>query len=524
MEEYEVMKVSIPKYFYEDADYRLKSYFGKVRKGNDVDYRTPLFDERPREEILDEWWQILESKCSGMSELLEFENDLREKVGPMSIEKPLLERLDDIEAYYDLIHQDQKPLRPAAVDALLKEWSQVSGLQIRSPKATWENMRKSTSSGNPYFTKKRIAEEKYGMGDFDGKWIRTSTGMYLPTAILGWRGQEGGPEDSDVKQRVIWMMPMNVNIEELRCYQPLIEVAQRYNLVPAWNGMDAVDEQMTKLFDTKGKDDKVICTDFTKMDQHCNEVMQSTTLQILTSLLATSDENKKWLDRIFPVKYNIPMMYDMGKIYTGKHGMASGSGGTNADETLFHRALQHEAAINCRAKLNPYSQCLGDDGCVSYPGCDEDNVLASYVPHGFDMNKSKQRVSTFDAVYLRRYFNKDMRVQGICRGTASTCRLLGKLMTQERFYDPDEWGPEMLIMRSLSIIENAKWHPARDSFLEFCVKGDKYKLGLDLPGFFDRLERLYESSELAQSFGSYTAASDTGIMSWWVVNALLGMK
>jgi hypothetical protein len=471
MKEYETKKVSISKYFYEDAETHLRSYFGKVEKGNDVDYRTPLFNERPREEILNEWWPILESKCSGMPELLDFESDLREKVGPMSIEKPLSERIDDIEAYYDLIHQDQVPLSNEALSALYNEWKGVSGIRIKTPEATWLDMKKSTSSGNPYFTKKRIVYEDHGLGSFDGKWIRTDTGLYLPTAILGWRGQEGGPEDDDVKQRVIWMMPMNVNVEELRFYQPLIKAAQRLNLVPAWNGNDAVDEEMTLLFDTKGKDDNVICTDFTKMDQHCNESMQASVRSFFSHILTNNDESKWWLDNIFPYKYSIPMMYDYGEIYTGEHGMASGSGGTNADETSFHRGLQHEAAITSHAKLNPHSQMNGDDGCVSYPGIEVDNLLPSYTRHGQEMNESKQRVSKFDAVYLRRYFNRDYRIDGIMRGTASTCRLLGKLTTQERFYDPDEWGPEMLIMRSLSIIENAKWHPAKEEFLEFCVKG-----------------------------------------------------
>jgi len=349
-------------------------------------------------------------------------------------------------------------------------------------------------------------------------------GLYMPTAILGWRGQEGGPEDSDVKQRVIWMFPMNVNIRELGFYQPLIKAAQRLNLVPAWNGNDAVDEEMTLLFDTKGKDDNVICTDFTKMDQHCNESMQNSVKALYSKLLTSSAESEWWLTNIFPVKYSIPMMYDTGKIYTGKHGMGSGSGGTNGDETVFHRGLQHEAAINVHAELNPHSMDNGDDGCVSYRGAEVDNLLPSYTKHGFEMNESKQRVSKYDAVYLRRYFNQEYRIEGKVRGVYSTYRALGKLMGQERFYNPDEWGPEMVVMRSLSIIENVKWHPARDEFLEFCVKGDKYRLGLDIPGFFDNLRGLYESSELAQSFGSYTAASKAGIMSWWVVNALMNMR
>lgn len=366
--------------------------------------------------------------------------------------------------------------------------------------------------------------DEHGLGSIGSDGLIYQDGEYRPTAILGWRGQEGGLEDDDVKQRVIWMFPMAVNVQELKFYQPLIAAAQRTNLVPAWNGNDAVDEQMTLLMDTKGKDDNIICTDFTKMDQHFNPACQESVLDIIKALATESHEMDFWLSYIFPIKYSIPMMYDIGKIYTGTHGMGSGSGGTNGDETLFHRGLQHEAAINNHVVLNPHSMCLGDDGCVSYPGIELDNLLPHYTAHGHEMNETKQMVSTREAVYLRRWFSDEYRIEGKCRGVYSTYRALGKLMGQERFYDPDLWGPEMIVMRSLSIIENVRWHPAREEFLEFCVKGDKYRLGLDIPGFFESLEHSYESNELAQSFASYTAGDARGINSWWVVNALKRMR
>lgn len=526
MKEFETKRVELSKYFDKSADQHLRSYFGHVKEGNDVDYRTPLFDGKPREEILNAWQKVLEPKLASMAELLDFENDLRAKVGPLSIMKPLDERIDDIESYYESIHLTQKPLSPEAKSSLYKEWkSKIGGLRLRDANTTWVQMKKSTSSGNPYFTKRRTVYEKHGLGVLtnDGT-MRFDGYEYYPTAILGWRGQEGGLEDDDVKQRVIWMFPMTVNVQELRFYQPLIEAAQRTNLVPAWNGNDAVDEQMTLLFDTKGKDDNVIATDFTKMDQHFNPACQESVLDIISELTTSSTEMDWWLKHVYPVKYSIPMMYDVGRIYTGKHGMGSGSGGTNADETLFHRGLQHEAAINNHVELNPYSMCLGDDGCVSYPGAEVDNLLPHYTSHGHEMNESKQMESKRETVYLRRWYGTDYRIEGKMHGVYSTYRALGKLMGQERFYDPNEWGPEMIVMRSLSIIENVRWHPAKDEFLEFCVKGDKYRLGLDIPGFFDNLERRFKASELAQSFVSYSEGGVRGINSWWVVNALKAMR
>jgi hypothetical protein len=316
------------------------------------------------------------------------------------------------------------------------------------------------------------------------------------------------------------MFPMTRSCWELSVFQPLIEGAQKLNLVPAWNGNDAVDARITRLFDSKGKDDNIVVTDFTKFDQHFNPVMRECARTMLSKIGVPED----WLKTVYDPTFYLPLVCSMDLIYEGEHGMPSGFGGTNAVETLAHDCLQEESAMLHNQKLNPNSMSLGDDGLLSYPGCTAEEVTNDYVKHGLDMNVDKQSESPYECDYLRRWYHTDYRIDNICRGVYSTYRALGKLMGQERFYDPDEWGPEMVVMRSLSIIENVKWHPARDEFLEFCVKGDKYRLGLDIPGFFERLEHAYESSELAQSFKSYTAGDSVGINSWWVVNALKAMR
>ena len=524
MNKYEINQVSMGHLVTTEATKRLRAYLGHVEQGQPEDYRTPLFDGKPREEILEQWRKILEPKLTGMEGLLDFENDLRSKVGPLSVMKPLKERMDDIDAYYSSIHLESKPISDDAVTALIKDWGgKIGGLSRRSPSTTWLAMKKSTSSGLPTYQRRMSAWPKVNGFRLDQNscYYPRLGKSYQNCAVLGWRGQEGGPDDSDVKQRVIWMFPMAVNIAELSVYQPLIAACQRFNLVPAWNGNDFVDEEVTSLFDSKGKDDVIICTDFTKFDQHFNEDMQSCASKVLKALLANGEE---WLNLVYPIKYSIPLLINWGEWLVGKHGMASGSGGTNADETLSHRCLQLEAAITSHAELNRHSMCLGDDGLLSYPGIDIDHVLTKYTSHGLDMNEDKQDVSKYQAKFLRRYYHTEYRINGICHGIYSTYRALGKLIGQERFYDPKKWGPEMLTMRSLSIIENVKWHPAKEEFLEFCVKGDKYKLGLDIPGFFDNLEKSYESSELAQSFKSYSAGDNVGINDWWCVKALKAMR
>lgn len=525
----------------------LRSYFDIVRKGQPDEYRTTFAKGSTLEQVLSEWESTLSKLTDKWPTLVDFENDLKAKVGPMSIMKPLDQRMDDIDHYYDDILLSSTPVSDRAIKAVLSEFSPIRGLAVRSQQRTVDLMKKSTNSGAPYFTKRNnvVAKTLYCTCE-QGAWSSNSTSMFLNVqndwsqsnyksvyypgtrwegaAVLGWRGQEGGPNDEDVKQRVVWMFPFAVNINELQVYQPLIECCQKFNLVPAWVSMESVDRKITDLFDTKGPDDLVICTDFSRFDQHFNSDMQNAARDILEGILDTRRVSKGWLNKVFPIKYAIPLAYDYGKIRVGKHGMGSGSGGTNADETLAHRALQYEAALANSSRLNPNSQCLGDDGVLSYPGITVEDVVHSYTAHGQEMNESKQYASKQDCVYLRRWHHKDYRVDNVCVGVYSTYRALGRLMEQERFYDPDVWSKEMVALRQLSIIENVKWHPLRAEFADFCMKRDKYRLGLDIPGFLDKIDQLAkESIDLMPDFLGYTKSmvkDQTGLSNWWIVNYL----
>lgn len=506
----------------------LRAFFERSRVGNDVEYRTPFYEGRSLEEILSGWSKTLESISDQWPSLLEFENDLRSKVGPMSIMLPLSERMKDIDSYYDSILLESKPVSHEAIRAVMNEWKSIAGIRLRSQTNTLKNMKLNTNSGSPFFKDRRLALKDMklpvdvGLDEYNNVIQSWGSEEWLAAAVLGWRGQEGGPEKDDVKQRVIWMFPLALNIVELSFYQPLIVGIQKRNLVPAWVSMDSVDKRITEMFDSKSKNDLVICTDFSKFDQHFNHDMQACAKAVFTQLGVDGD----WLSNVFPIKYAIPLAYDYGKVRKGAHGMASGSGGTNADETVTHRCLQHEAAISVGQQLNPASQCLGDDGILTYPGCTVEDVMRSYTAHGQEMNFDKQYASTQDCVYLRRWHHIDYRVNGVCAGVYSTYRALGRLAEQERYYDPTKWSSRMVALRQLSILENCKFHPLREQFADYCMKGDKYRLGIDIPGFLDKIEKYAkEATEYMPDFLGYTKSlqngnNGAGIKDWWIVKYL----
>lgn len=509
----------------------LRAYFGSVVEGQPEVYNTPFARGESTKTLLGKWKAILKSIENEWPSLYKYEIDLASKVGPMSVRKPLSERMDDIEHYYAGILQPAEPLSDSAIAATIREFSRLRGLRLRSERRTVELMKKSTNSGSPYFTKRRIVTDKTIPSEVsfyrDEVIQNLSGGDFTAAAILGWRGQEGGPSKQDVKQRVVWMFPYAVNIAELQVYQPFIEAAQRFNIVPAWVSFDEVDKRITAMFDTKASDDLVVCTDFSKFDQHFGPEMQAAALRVMQACLEPGMTSNEWLERVYPIKYMIPLAYDEGKVRFGKHGMGSGSGGTNCDETLAHRALQYEAAQAQRVKLNPNSQCLGDDGVLTYPGITVEDVVKAYTSHGLEMNLDKQYASTQDCTYLRRWHHKDYRVDGVCVGVYSTCRALGRLRYLERYQNPKYWDEKAVALRQLSILENVKYHPLKEQFVEFCMKRDKYRLGLDIPNFLSNLREItMKKIEDMPDFLGYTrtlqSAGDPagGIENWWIVQYL----
>lgn len=512
------------------ASYR--AYFGNVLRGQPDVYDTPFAKGESTHKLLATWMAKLESISTQWPSLWEFEKDLAGKVGPLSVQLPFKERLEDIDHYYEDILLSSSPISDRAIAAVKSEWKLDNRIQVREMSKTVKLMKKSSNSGNPYFTKRKNVVDRTIPCDAtpvrNGRVIQNLAGKkYYAATVLGWRGQEGGYSKEDVKQRVIWMFPFAVNVRELQVYQPLIEAAQKTRLVPAWVSMDEVDRKVTEMFDSKSETDLVVCTDFSKFDQHFNKNMQEVARSVIANLLRANKSSLEWLTDIFPIKYQIPMLYGLTKVRFGKHGMASGSGGTNADETIAHRALQYEAAQKAGVLLNPNSQCLGDDGILTYPGITVEDVIESYQSHGLEMNETKQYASTQDCVYLRRWHHKDYRVDGVCAGVYSTCRALGRMRYLERYMDPEIWSPEMVNLRYLSILENVKYHPLREEFVDFCMKRDKYELGVKLPGFLDKIEEIARNAiDYMPDFLGYTKTLQSGgdptggIVNWWVVNYL----
>ena len=504
--------------YYQMPNPGLLAYLRHVDMGSTEDIRPPFWKGKSRAEVLEAWDKRFDSLNVDhlMPGLKAFEEEMRGKVGPLSIMAPLSERVSGIEEYYKDVLLKSEPIDPRAVEAMKQQLKAIK-VQVASPANTVANMRLNTNSGNPYFTKRR------NVVDVTLSHLENNSG-YTPVATLGWRGQEGGPDPDDVKQRTVWMFPFAINIRELQAYNGLIRSWQNYHINSAYESMRAVEVKLTKLFDTKG-DEYVIVTDFSRFDQHFNSQLQNCARELLDYQLYNGHT---WLEEVFPIKYNIPLVCSQSLMYKGQHGMGSGSGGTNFDECLAHGAMQHEVAILNGKRLNPYSNAYGDDGYLSFEGIDVDKVISAYTSHGQVMNPDKQSADKHSAVYLRRYFHDSYRDNtGTMLGVYSTYRALGRLLGQERYVAFDENSGEYaryVELRAYSILENCANSPIFEQFVDFVISGDKFRLGLDLPGFLDSLpsqvKRLTEADPNLLGYTKTLQDAGSGIQNWRIVKYL----
>uniref|UniRef100_A0A2V0RHM4 RdRp n=1 Tax=viral metagenome TaxID=1070528 RepID=A0A2V0RHM4_9ZZZZ len=257
------------------------------------------------------------------------------------------------------------------------------------------------------------------------------------------------------------MFPYSTNIQEYRFFKPLQDQLVKHGSFNAWISMDAVDQSISDIIDTR---QIVLSSDFSSYDQTIT-VQQSWFFEFLRHNFQKTDAN---LEDSFLLERNlryVPLLVSKDEMYTGKHGMPSGSVFTNICDSV----VNYMAQMSSPEALGSI-QIQGDDAVTLVS--DVDKHLKHLEGLGFNANMDKQYINKGSALYLQRLYIDSHRVNGIIRGIYPTFRALNSLLGQERFFK--DWSSEMLSLRTLAILENCKWHPNFKEFISFVVKfGDK---------------------------------------------------
>ena len=156
------------------------------------------------------------------------------------------------------------------------------------------------------------------------------------------------------------MFPFSTNLIEQTFVNTILE-AIRANRIPsfsAWEGFDEVSLSFTEqgVSSTKTK----CSTDYSKMDKHFGPDHFDFVYRVLSPVFQASVRDR--LRESLTHCSEIPVLVSTDKLYTGTHGMPSGSGWTNLAESIVSLAIMF--TVEDHYGEEAIKQVLGDDGVM----------------------------------------------------------------------------------------------------------------------------------------------------------------
>lgn len=510
---------------------------GRSVKGFKVDLRTKFDSSRDRREIIAQLKQFFRSRNNSSKiprlhpVLLDLEERESEKIGPYSIRLPLQERLPSIFESYRF--QDRKlNLNLKAYNLAfnrVRSLFQKGILVPLSSQEAYDRLPKSTNWGSPYFKSGTEFGSVY-LKDFENLYFSNKSKLIEYPSVLGWRGQPTSLQELP-KQRDVWMYPHFMSILEKKYLDPVIKIARRDLTFSALNGFDGVDYGVTQLFSnlktTHGKNETLflLSIDFSKFDKSIKAKFIIDSFSIIKYWYANNKVYSEDLDLICKYFLSGPLLLPNNQVLNGLHGVPSGSGFTNFVDSLVNLLFYYYLVYNNFYLFSEigFPIVQGDDGIYPFKfnhpySPTHIHIMLSALQKSakdfcLDLNVSKQFVSIYsDRVkfsegqlikefecpvllgelcvhYLQRihldsysvYFKQFDHFRNV--GVRSLFRCLNGLLSLEIL--SSRWNKWMESVRFIMQIENCKYHPFINYFIEWCINKDKLRLGLVFPNILD---------------------------------------
>jgi len=455
----------------QDVIQRLTIILRRVIEGNSEVYRTPLAKDKEPKQILAEMDSSFSDAVTRLPKALadlEFNNRL--KFGPRSIAKPWIDRVESVKSYFDSSSSASNRYSDL-LKFVPKDKSILRPLELRKASGFLKN---NTSSGLPFLRKKGGIKERV-LGDFDRLLSRKDP------CVLFTRTQEQG------KTRAVWGFPMADTLNEMRYYRPLLDYQRKLSFRGALVGPEEVNNRMTHLINSaKINDHTLISIDFSAYDASVKYGLQDAAFAYIKSLY-----QKKYstdLDYILDRFSSIGLITPDG-VMNGRHGVPSGSTFTNEVDSI----VQWQVACSSGLDVGSSCQIQGDDGVYAISEDGIQPLLNNFKKFGLNVNIDKSYVEKDFAVFLQNLYHTDLRHNGIICGIYPIYRALNRLIFQESWDDFEDYGmsgADYYSLRSISILENCKYHPLFEDFVRFICKLDKYNLQVSLKGITQYVEMM----------------------------------
>jgi len=433
-----------------DVKRKLSQYLSSVVKGSNEVYLTPLGKNNDPDKLLSMVDEIIDNGSDLLSEpLKDLEHLNRLKYGPRSIAKPWKDRKDSLLSYYNndsnsedfkFIHKDYNNLRPISIDNAIKL------------------LKNNSNSGLPYLSRKGSIKDRLKSDYYESRGD--------DPCVLFTRTQESG------KTRNVWGYPVLEVLNDLRFYEPLMNHQKKSSYRNALKGTNYVDAKLSNLvINSKLTGKKILSIDFSSYDASISTSLQKACFDYIKQLFQYSYSEE--IDKIY-VKFNTIGIISPDGVLKGSHGVPSGATFTNEVDSLAQFLI---------AKFSGLSESdfdiQGDDGAYILNDDEYKKLTQNFKRFGLNVNVEKSYYNEDYAVYLQKLYDIYYINKGLIGGIYPIYRAINRLVYQEtytKFEDYDIAGRDYYSIRSLTILENCKYHPLFEPLVKLVYKLDKFKL------------------------------------------------
>jgi len=429
---------------------KLSTSLGRIEKGSNLVLITPQAKRVSPIEILQAWNKVFDANIELINDdLLELEMSNKAKYGPRSIALPWADiRQSVVDSFNipstDCGHLSTKP--PSSIN--------IGTLRPISLNNSAKLTKANTQAGAPTLDKKGKVRE-YTLANWNSLYNKN---LIMVPAI---RTQE------QEKTRLVNIVDYSTIMQENRFFPPLFERLRGEFCFSGFNGPSAVDSAMTHLIrEAVSMDYLCVSGDIEAFDNSVGRDLQSNAFKEVELNFQPSYASE--IDEIANRFLTTPLATPDG-VYVGEHGIPSGSNFTSIIGSLVNRQVsQHPPEL---------SQYMGDDFALVAKTSKE--IFEKYRSCGLKLNEAKTLVKPYSFVYLQRLHHVDYVVDGEYKGIYPIYRALLRLVYPERFSDFNDYdllGRDYFAIRSLSILENCKFHPLFEEFVKFWMRFEKYKV------------------------------------------------
>uniref|UniRef100_A0A2V0RJH4 RdRp n=1 Tax=viral metagenome TaxID=1070528 RepID=A0A2V0RJH4_9ZZZZ len=354
-------------------------------------------------------------------------------------------------------------------------------LRVRSTTKVLEATATNTQWGLPYYVSKpdeAQIQSYVSIAETD----RLAGKVTRFPAVAGNRMQIT-PEKEVNKQRLVWIMPHSVVLNELTFALPLMEALRaKEPSFASFAGTDSTDAAISRIFDfARLNSSMLICMDFPAFDSTLGIDIIEITFDIIKHWFP--DSEAALLDDLCDNLLTIPLLTPEGVWLDKKGGMPSGSGFTTVANTISHMWIREYVKVRSGlAKVKSQSVNCGDDGVWCIPGLEKLSIENAFTELGFEFRENKFLFSFDRATYLQRHYRDDYRTGGITRGVRIFTRAFATMCYLERSPNPKIWSKYFESVRWIAQLENLKYHPYYRHLVDEIRKIDRLQLGISVPG------------------------------------------